>query len=203
MSNGAEVDWADVFNEHGPRMLAIAGRVLGGEDAVVDGQTAEDVVIDVLASFITSAKKTAQYLAADNPTNYLLGSVRNRCIDVRRRGRRQRLVDHNDEATSAQLPSVPPDTDTTGDVVADADRMIAIAAALDRLEDRKRVIVEACVLHSRSNADVGRQLNITGQRVGQILTEAVEELAADPAFDGTAPIVQVLPPEEQPEGTTT
>jgi RNA polymerase sigma factor (sigma-70 family) len=112
----------------------------------------------------------------DNWEAYLVRAVTNACHDI------VKSTSKNDEEIDEDDPRIHRDTptDPTGDTAADradrAGRTRLAKAALDTLEPRLRTIAFGILGHERSNRDLGIELGLTGQRVGQLCKTALQQL---------------------------
>ncbi|MFE2755357.1 RNA polymerase sigma factor [Actinosynnema sp. NPDC059335] len=106
---------------------------------------------------------------------YLKLAVKNACLDILRTDRDHEELDPEDPWIHREAPA-----DPTGDTVVDAvsrqeELRLANAAfeVLDATDVRLRPIVIGKLIEERTNRDIGAQLDLTGQRVGQLYEKAL------------------------------
>ena len=100
---------------------------------------------------------------------YLVAAVSNACVDLVRAERHDVSLD-KDSPDLAELDRDAPRDPTADHAVArdeETRAIVRVTAALDNLEPRLRTIVIGKIWDTRSDRDLGRELEITGQRVGQ------------------------------------
>jgi len=162
--------WAAIEAKYGRMMLATAHAKLGfvastTHERSVGARSATDVVQQVIVELMNRGPELAD---AINGTlkSYLKGAVRNRALTAFGKDREVRAEDEliADQANELDV----------GDLV--VGEMI-VAAALERLSDNDRYVLEQTVFAARSNADVGREIDLTGQAVGQIRKRVLRDVA--------------------------
>ena len=116
---------------------------------------------------------------------YLVHAVKNACLDNRRARRDKQHAQLDTEHVDAQSYArqrrdgdLDPTAQHAVDNVDSQRQLVRARSALSRLDERTRTIVDGVHL-GRSNAELGRQLGITGQRVGQLYRQALEQLRGE------------------------
>jgi RNA polymerase sigma factor (sigma-70 family) len=167
----AHTDVAALYARYHPRLLRHAHSVLTDHPDL-----AQDALMTVFSRLLRrqhEGKLTEQ----PNWEAYLLRAVRNACLDLLDASEKAHPVEEPapDAATQLRAPA-----DPTGDAVAqrldDAAKRRRVSAALTALPPRLRQIVIQKTAHGRTNADIGRELGLTGQRIGQLHDQAIRQL---------------------------
>ncbi|MDX5970207.1 sigma-70 family RNA polymerase sigma factor [Rhodococcus opacus] len=106
---------------------------------------------------------------------FLVAAVTRACQDLIKTARNNDEIDDNDPRTHRDA-----ETDPTGEtavhLVEHADRVVRASAALETLDDRSRLIVIGKDGYERTNRDIGVELGLSGQRVGQLYDQALKQL---------------------------
>lgn len=161
-------DWAAIYTEHGQAMRRAARSILGDQQTL--GKTADDVVIDLLEELMV--KELPPRIR--NLRGYLSAAARRRAIDlIRSRGADDRVV-----SKSAAHEAV----EDWEDVI---DTEILAAAAVDSLDmlpDRERYAIEQRVMLRRQAKHVAAELDVTPQRVSQLVGAGLARLRKLPPF---------------------
>lgn len=113
---------------------------------------------------------------------YLVRAVKNVCVDMCRVRRDDRhaefdasALDHDSFAGRRRDGLLDPTADMAVEGMDAEGRRERVRLAVGSLDERARVIVIGS-LDGLSNAELGRQLGISGQRVGQLYRQALEQL---------------------------
>jgi RNA polymerase sigma factor (sigma-70 family) len=138
----------------------------------------QDQAGDALMTVIMRLRRREQEGTLTEPANweaYLVRAVTNACFDIIKKFPVHAPLEPNDDRIHRDAPS-----DPTGDEVAEridnsANRR-RIRAALESLAPRSHDIVIAKEVEGRTNRDIGKQLGISGQRVGQLYEKALRDL---------------------------
>lgn len=171
--------WAAIEKHYGQMMLATATAKLGffpvdSGTGAVGAWSATDVVQQIFVELMRRGRSLVEDI--DGPLGaYLRGAVRNRVMTAFEKYREIAIDDEIVESGSLGA------ADFVDTVVDDQ----VLASALETLVDRDRHVVVQTVMHLRSNAEVGRELGITGQGVGKIKCKALAQLAT--FFGGERP----------------
>jgi len=137
-----------IYDDHAPLLRAIARRKFNIPDAEIDG-----LVHDVFTSFLTSISRVR------DPRSYLVGSICNACRNYwRRRERDDSLFVEIDENAACDE-----------DVQRDVSRTLTLNAALSRVGDRCRNVLERYYLESESTATIAEAIGTTPGNVLYIL----------------------------------
>ncbi len=109
---------------------------------------------------------------------FLVAAVTNACRDIVKVTRENEEIDDSDPRTHRDC-----EADPTGDGAVDhlehAARVDLARAALQTLDERSRTIVIGKEIHRRTNRDLGRELGLSGQRVGQLYDQALRQLSEE------------------------
>lgn len=144
----AATDFDAIYDDHAPVLRAIARRKFNIPDADIDS-----LVHDVFASFLTSVSRVR------DPRPYLVGGICNACRNYwRRRERDDSLFVKIDENAACD-----------DDVQRDVSRTLTLNAALSRVGDRCRNVLERYYLESESTATIAEAIGTTPGNVLYIL----------------------------------
>jgi len=170
----AESD-ADAFSElvrrHGPMVLGVCRRALG------NGADADDAF---QAVFLVLARK-GRSIRADRPiANWLFGVARFAALRLRDKNRRRH--EHEKKAWGAHPKG--PD--------ADPDLLAALDEELQRLPDRYRAPLVACLLQGRTQEDAARDLGCSLSTLRRRLEQGRELLRSRLTGRGAAPALAAL-----------
>ncbi len=147
-ANSAASDFDAIYDDHAPLLRAIARRKFNIPDAEIDG-----LVHDVFTSFLISVSRVR------DPRPYLVGSICNACRNYwRRRERDDSLFVEIDENAACDE-----------DVQRDVSRTLTLNAALSRVGDRCRNVLERYYLESESTATIAEAIGTTPGNVLYIL----------------------------------
>ncbi len=111
-------------------------------------------------------------LAVDNPRGYLRRIARNLSIDQGRRERHSPFVSVSPET----LDSVSDPAPSQDKILADRQKLAAVAAALDALPERTRRAFEMHRLGERTIAEVAVELGLSTSRTGALIKEAYNHI---------------------------
>ncbi|GAA1292189.1 sigma-70 family RNA polymerase sigma factor [Saccharothrix xinjiangensis] len=135
---------------------------------------AKDAVMTVFRR-LTDMKAKGTLHDQPNWEAYLKRAARNACLDIVGGNRDHEELDPEDLRIHRDAAA-----DPTGDSVVDAilrrEKLVRAVAALDVLDaidTRLRPIVIGRLFEERTDRDIGEQLGITGQRVGQLYKKAL------------------------------
>ncbi len=159
-----------LYDRFAPALMAVALRVTGSR------AEAEDVLQDVFARVWREAATFDR--ARGTAAAWLVTLARNRAIDaVRARKRRRGHEDDlgRDEPVTLDAPASPEAT------VVDAERSVAVRAALDTLRPEQRAVLELAYFgglsHSEIAARLGQPLGTVKTRIAQAVKRLRDELA--------------------------
>jgi RNA polymerase sigma factor (sigma-70 family) len=156
-------DVAALYARYREAMRRVAAAALAGTS--VDPQ---DAVMRVIVN-LQGMHATGALQGIDNWEAYLVRSVRNEAIGLAENAARERPVEDADLAVLLErMPSGPSEH-----VVVER---IEWQRRLDRLDPRKRAIIEGLFLEDLTLAQLGAQWGITPQRVGQLRDQAFREM---------------------------
>jgi RNA polymerase sigma factor (sigma-70 family) len=148
IADAAASGFDTIYDDHAPLLRAIARRKFNIPDAEIDG-----LVHDVFTSFLTSVSRVR------DPRPYLVGSICNACRNYwRRRERDDSLFVEIDENAACDE-----------DVQRDVSRTLTLNAALSRVGDRCRNVLERYYLESESTATIAEAIGTTPGNVLYIL----------------------------------
>ena len=148
VTEAAASDFDTIYDDHAPLLRAIARRKFNIPDAEIDG-----LVHDVFTSFLISVSRVR------DPRPYLVGSICNACRNYwRRRERDDSLFVEIDENAACDE-----------DVQRDVSRTLTLNAALSRVGDRCRNVLERYYLESESTATIAEAIGTTPGNVLYIL----------------------------------
>jgi RNA polymerase sigma factor (sigma-70 family) len=182
-------------NMHLQIQQVLHGRRMGDDvERVLPGGTSVD---DVLQNALLALLRTDPRMVKTSWEAFSVQVARNKAKDAlteSTRGRRARDAEPGspDDVTVVPLDeSVDPADPThvsdpeTAFVLAEQ-HQILIRLARESLTDRERLIFFTCFFTPRTNRDLGKELGITGQAIGQqyrrILTDLYEAARRDPFF---------------------
>jgi RNA polymerase sigma factor (sigma-70 family) len=138
---------------------------------------ADVALMNVFTNLIAKAE-AGTLRQPDNWEAYLIKAVSNACISLVRAQRPEIALDQ-ETPEIAELDRRVGGDPTAEDAVEHVDDTATIArarVALDNLEPRSRSIVIGKIWHEQSDRALGLELGITGQRVGQLYREALQQL---------------------------
>lgn len=134
-----------------------------------------DPAIMTVFTRLVDARATGRLKESKSWEAFLVAAVTNACRDIVKAARDNEKIDDSDPRTHRDC-----ETDPTGDAAVDhlehAARVDLARAALQTLDGRSRTIVIGKEFHGRTNRDLGRELGLSGQRVGQLYDQAVRQL---------------------------
>ena len=134
-----------------------------------------DVALMTVFTRLVKARSDGRLKEPRNWEAFLVTAVTNACRDIVKTARENEEIDVSDPRTHRDA-----DPDPTGDAAVDhlehAARVDRARAALEALGERSRTIVIGAEVYERTNRDLGKELGLTGQRVGQLYDEALEQL---------------------------
>lgn len=154
-----------LYDRFAPTLMAVALRVTGAHSE------AEDVVQD---AFARAWREAATFdRARGSAAAWLVTLARNRAIDAvrarkRRRGHEDDLV--RDEPVATTAPATP-----EGSVV-DAERAVAVRAALDTLRPEQRAVLELAYFSGLSHSEIAERLDQPLGTVKTRIAQAVKRL---------------------------
>ncbi len=162
--------WAAIEAEYGQMMLATAHAKLGfvastTSERSAGPRSATDIVQQVIVELMSRGPELSEAINGTLKL-YLKGAVRNQALTAFDK-------DREVHAEDGSLAEQADELDVGDLVVGEA----IVAAALDPLSGDDRYVVEQAVLAARSNAAVGLEIGLTGQRVGQIRKRALRDVA--------------------------
>lgn len=165
-------DWAGIYAEHGCAMRSAANAAMGGPLKEILGKTADNVVGDLIAELMV--KRTDLSMKTNLRRSYLTTAVRNRVRDLHRRSK-------------FEAPAVmePDDVISDEDIEAAVDRKELAGqavTALDELPERERYAIIERVMKCREAKEVGAELDVSPQRVSQLVNAGLGRLRNLPAF---------------------
>jgi RNA polymerase sigma factor (sigma-70 family) len=149
--------WDVVTDRYGSDMQSAALRKLGGNRSA-----AEDAAQEAFRKLLEKTLPSVSNLRA-----YVITVTINTAIDMARKG------DH--EVPQQDFP----EGADPQDVEEEVQRALLAARVREHMQllgVKERIALQERVLKSRSAVDVGRQLEVTGQRVSQLVTSALEKL---------------------------
>lgn len=148
IADEAANDFDTIYDEHAPLLRAIARRKFNIPDADIDS-----LVHDVFASFLTSVSRVR------DARPYLVGGICNACRNYwRRRERDDSLFVEIDENAACDE-----------DIQRDVSRTLTLNAALARVGDRCRNVLQRYYLESESTATIAEAIGTTPGNVLYIL----------------------------------
>ncbi|WP_232661264.1 sigma-70 family RNA polymerase sigma factor [Pseudonocardia sp. TRM90224] len=162
-STTEQPDVAALYQRHGDTMHRVAGADLAGT-----GVDPRDAVACVINDLVSKHKRGTLH-GVDNWEAYLVRSVRNAAARLAGRAAREHLVEDADLVYLADRTPVAGHDNTV------ITRMEA-QRRLDRLDPRKRAIIEGLYITELTRAELAEQFGITTQRVGQLRDEALGEM---------------------------
>jgi len=134
-----------------------------------------DKALMIVFTRLLDSKKKGQLTEQNNWEAYLVRAVTNACLDILKTTKDDQEIDQDDPRVHRDaLP------DPTGDTAADRiDRAAKARLAkpiLDALEPRLRTIVLGKLIDKRTNRELGAELGLTGQRIGQLYDQTMQQL---------------------------
>ncbi len=174
---GGSPDWSAIFAEHYQVMYAAAASVLKGQTAL--GVDADDVVSIALSEAITKGLPAE----VQQLHSYLARIARLRAVDALRR-RKHQAKEPPDLATELPARII---LDGPEELAVKSELASEIAAHLDGLPERERIALESTVMRDRPRDEVAAVLEVTPQRVSQLVSAALRRLRQLPAFANLPP----------------
>jgi RNA polymerase sigma factor (sigma-70 family) len=124
---------------------------------------------------IAGKRDTGSMEEPENWEAFLVTAVTNACRDIVKATHPAEEIDDSEPQTHRGI-----EPDPTGDAAVDrldhATRVDRAKAALETLDERSWVIVIGKNYFDRTNRDLGKELGLTGQRVGQLYDRAIKKL---------------------------
>ncbi|GGL76657.1 hypothetical protein GCM10011589_35910 [Modestobacter marinus] len=167
----AHTDVAALYARHHPRLLRQAQRVLPGDQQHAAG----DALMTVFGRLLQQ-QQDGSLTEQPNWEAYLLRAVTNACLDILKSSARTQPVEDPVDVAGQERAPADPTGDTAAQRLDDATRRRRLDAALRTLPDRQREIVLQKAALERTNRDIGRELGLSGQRVGQLYDQAMRQL---------------------------
>jgi RNA polymerase sigma factor (sigma-70 family) len=134
-----------------------------------------DAALMTVFTRLVHARTTGRLKEPKNWEAFLVAAVTNACRDIVKTARDNEEIDDSDPRTHRDA-----EPDPTGDAAVDhlehAARVDRARVALETLDERSRTIVIGKEGYERTNRDLGKELGLTGQRVGQLYDQALEQL---------------------------
>ena len=138
-------------------------------------QQEADAALMTVFTRLVEARADGRLKEPENWEAFLITAVSNACRDIVKAARDNDEIDDSDPRAHRDA-----DPDPTGDAAVDhlerAARVDHARAALETLDERARTIVIGREFHERTNRDLGKELRLTGQRVGQLYDQALKQL---------------------------
>jgi RNA polymerase sigma factor (sigma-70 family) len=174
-------DLASIYREHREAMFRAAASILGSAERSVHGVSAQDVVQQVMR------RLQANGLAAGvkDLRRYLITAVKNEARDAIRRATREATDEHGPIRTRHEEPLSDIVTDRLVDSSHDADVEAVALEHLDEerirgllhlLTDNQRRAIVGRVFESRSPSEVAADLNVSPQRISQLVRAGAIQL---------------------------
>lgn len=160
MLNTDKESFAKLYDLCAPTAFGLARRMLGNE------AEAEDAVQH---AFISLWNHAAEFDAdKGRVSTWLYAFVRNRCIDILRRRRREKAVSLNHDDESSAAPIDPPENSPTiEDHLNGKERRQLIANALRALPEPQRRVIEAAYFEGLTQQEIAEKL---GEPLGTVKT---------------------------------
>lgn len=134
-----------------------------------------DVALMTVFSRLVQARAENRLPSPRSWEAYLVTAVTRACLDIIKTARDNEEIDDGDPRTHRDA-----EPDPTGDAAVDlvqyANRVALVSAALNTIDSRSRSIVIGKDGHGRTNRDIGIELGLSGQRVGQLHDQALRQL---------------------------
>ncbi len=173
-------DLASIYAEHREAMLRSASAVLfHSEDRIVDGVSATDVVQDV----VLRLRERGLPRDIENLRAHLVTVTTRAAIDVLRKSRIERRDALGKERIPRHEPLPPAYADTWVDAGADVEEIVqrnllreALLECLPALPEREQYVLRERIIQARPAKDVAAALQVTPQRVSQLVTAAARRL---------------------------
>lgn len=156
-------DVAALYLRYRPTMQRVAASILAGT-----GIDPSDPVMRVVGN-LQAKHRDGSLHGIDNWEAYLVASVRNEAHEAARKSARESPVDDAELAVLLE----PMSSDTTENI---ATNHIEARRRLDRLDPRRRAIIEAIHFDDVPLAQVAAQWQITTQRAGQLRDQALRTM---------------------------
>jgi RNA polymerase sigma factor (sigma-70 family) len=171
-------DFEGIYRAYGRVMQATAQQVLGAKGRVVDSKDIEDVVHDAFTDIMKKGLLTPDTLSI---AARLRRVTFNKAYDAVRRAThvQGRPIEELPEADRAVAP-----LDAWHEAQADRELGQAVWRNLRRLDARERRIYAAHINEGRSFAQIGTELGLSGQRIGQLFRRAMQKLLAEVDLTG-------------------
>jgi RNA polymerase sigma-70 factor (ECF subfamily) len=159
-----EAAFAEHYAAHYRQVRALCRQLLGTADRADDAAQ---------EAFARAFRAYASYDAAQSFAAWIMSIARNYCLDVLRRGSKERALFGNEaeEAAAAEAPGV----DGLGAALT-AERASAVNAAVAKLPERYRVPLALAYFSDADYDDIAKTLGITRNHVGVLLCRAKQLL---------------------------
>ncbi|MBW0110470.1 sigma-70 family RNA polymerase sigma factor [Pseudonocardia sp. KRD-182] len=162
-STAEQPDVAALYHRYGPAMQRVAASVLAGTE-VDPSDAVMQVVVNLQAMHSVGALR-----GIENWEAYLVASVRNEARRVAGKAANESPVDDARIAVLLETMS----SDAADDIATDR---VEAQRRLDRLDTRRRAIIESLYIDDRPLAEVAAQWEITPQRTGQLRDQALRTM---------------------------
>jgi RNA polymerase sigma factor (sigma-70 family) len=166
-------DWEGIFRAYAKDVRAAAQQVLGAEGRIVDSKDVDDVVQQTFEEAMKGGVLTPNTRSIPAKLRVV---ARRRAMDAVRRGSKI----HDARIEDMPNPEQPAEDDIETFVEDDFEMAIrqAIWRNQRRLTPRERIIFRAKTEEGLTFDEIGKRLNLTPQRVGQIYRGAIRKLTA-------------------------
>jgi len=183
-----EAAFAEAYRAHYRQVRGLCRQLLGSADR------AEDAAQE---AFARAYRAHASYDPAQSFAAWIMSIARNYCLDLLRRGSKERALfgSEAEEAAAAESPGV----DGLGAALS-AERASAVNAAVAKLPERYRVPLALAYFADADYDDIATTLGITRTHVGVLLCRAKQMLRQSLADADTRgrPTLRVVGAREMP-----
>lgn len=160
----AEVDFAELYATHYPRVRGLCRQLLG------TAERAEDAAQE---TFARAYRQLRRYDRSQPFGAWIMRIARNHCIDALRRQSHE-AAPFGAEAEEAAAAAAA-DDDTLGELVT-AERARAVNTAVERLPERYRLPLVLAYYADASYDEIAAELGITRTHVGALICRAKQAL---------------------------
>lgn len=169
----ASLDLAAVYLRYHAMLRNFAGKCLPSHL-----KSEEDIAVATVFTRLLAKQNHGTLGDIENWEAYLVTAVRNACRDIVKLKKNEEELDDKDMRLHGNALS-DPTSDSVIEEIMQKEKQAIVRVALESLDDQSRRIVAGKVENNLSNAEIGRQLGLTGQRVGQIAKQAFLRLRGE------------------------
>jgi RNA polymerase sigma factor (sigma-70 family) len=168
-----QLDVAALYDAYSDKLFSGALSVLSVNGLTSEAGDAVQAVVTNLARMYVEGTLTPR----DDWAGYLWKSARNQALKIVRSWKTDSLDQRLEQGVADKLAERTDGLDPTAEHVESSDAAARLNAALEQLDPRRRRIVTGYYLDDMTDAQLGAELNISGQRVGALRRDSHQKLA--------------------------